>query len=92
MSTIVPLVRFVYQLVGTPAAGEVGGVQMQTQHIKAKGMKMTPGVSSFASHVEDIGEYFAPLFVNAATVVPLEYHAATEVHILGTAGERRGGG
>jgi hypothetical protein len=60
---------------------------VETKHIKAKGMKMTPGISSFASHVEDIGEYFAPLFVNAAAVVPLEHQAATEVHILGTAGD-----
>lgn len=48
---------------------------------------MTPGISSFASHVEDIGSYFAPLFVNAAKLVPPPFQADTEVHILGTAGE-----
>lgn len=60
---------------------------MQIEHIKAKGMKMTPGVSSFTSHVEDIGDYFAPLFEQAAGAVPLVHQASTEVHILGTAGE-----
>lgn len=75
--------RFVYQLTSSSSSSD--GVQMQ--HIKAKGMKMTPGVSSFASHTHDLGDYFAPLFVNAASVVPPEHHAAMEVHILGTAGE-----
>ena len=75
-------ISFVYQLTTNTASTE--GVQLQ--HMKVKGMKRTPGVSSFVSHVEDIGAYLLPLFVNAATVVPPEHHATTEVHILGTAG------
>jgi hypothetical protein len=50
-------------------------------------MKMTPGLSSFASRVEGVGEYLTPLFENAATVVPPAFQASTEVYILGTAGK-----
>jgi Golgi nucleoside diphosphatase len=60
---------------------------VQIEHLKAKGMKMTPGLSSFASRVEDVGEYLTPLFENAATVVPPEFQASTEVYVLGTAGK-----
>ena len=78
------VVRFVYQMTISSTNASSGG---QLQHIEGKGMKMTPGVSSFASRPHDIGAYFVPLFMNAASVVPPEHHAALEVHILGTAGE-----
>lgn len=51
-----------------------------------KGKKITPGISSFIDHPEDLWSYFSPVFDDAITIVPKEYHSTTQVFILGTAG------
>jgi hypothetical protein len=53
-----------------------------------KGLKVTPGLSSFSDHMEGIEEYLMPLFTDAARHIPPEYHINTTVFILGTAGMR----
>ena len=50
--------------------------------------KVRPGLSSFSDRPLDAVEYIAPLLVDAATVIPEQYHSSTQVFIKGTAGMR----
>jgi hypothetical protein len=53
-----------------------------------KGLKVTPGLSSFSDRMHEIEDYLIPLFVNAQTHIPVAFHDNTTVHVLGTAGMR----
>lgn len=88
---------FVYESVGdfsmvtkasAPDGNDFDANALRIYHVKTKGMKVTPGVSSFVDHIEDVKSYFAPIFLKAANIIPTEFHASTEVYILGTAGMR----
>ena len=47
-----------------------------------------PGLSSFASHPEDVSEYLKPLIEYAAARVPVELQHQTPLYLLATAGLR----
>merc|ERR1719399_827561 len=53
-----------------------------------KGLKVKPGLSSFAKHPQDLAEYIKPLFVEAQQLVPQSQMAYTKVYIKATAGMR----
>ena len=53
-----------------------------------KGMKVKPGLSSFATHPEDLAAYIKPLFVAAKEEVPQSQWPYTKVYIKATAGMR----
>ena len=54
-----------------------------------KGMKSTPGLSSFSnSSAAEITGYLLPTFLDAAKIIPKSCHKATKVYIKGTAGFR----
>jgi Golgi nucleoside diphosphatase len=52
------------------------------------GEKVRPGLSTFADNPLDSIEYIIPLFVNAASIIPKQFHNSTQVFIKGTAGMR----
>ena len=74
-------VSFVYKITKSSSQNEV-----KIDNVMRKGLKMTPGISSFVENLAGIRSYYVPLFVKAATAIPVEYQSSTEVHILGTAG------
>ena len=51
------------------------------------GKKVTPGISSFHSHPNDVAAYMAPVLVHAASLIPAKYHNITHVYIKATAGQ-----
>ena len=54
-----------------------------------KGMKVMPGLSSFANaSSSDIVGYLLPTFLDAAIIIPKKCHRSTKVYIKGTAGFR----
>ena len=54
-----------------------------------KGMKVMPGLSSFANATSsDIVGYLLPTFLDAAIIIPKKCHRSTKVYIKGTAGFR----
>ena len=54
-----------------------------------KGMKCTPGLSSFSNApAADIVNYLLPTFLDAAQIIPRSCHKTTKVYIKGTAGFR----
>ena len=54
-----------------------------------KGMKVMPGLSSFANaSSSDIVGYLLPTFIDAAIIIPKKCHRSTKVYIKGTAGFR----
>ena len=53
-----------------------------------KCLKVKPGLSSFFSDLDSIGEYLIPLFVDAARIIPTQYLNETSIHVIGTAGMR----
>ncbi|KAK9479000.1 nucleoside phosphatase family-domain-containing protein [Lipomyces japonicus] len=51
--------------------------------------KESPGLSSFATHVNDIGhDHLSPLLDHAKKIVPASKHAETPIFLLATAGMR----
>eukprot|EP01035_Chromulina_nebulosa_P017505 gene17505-23062_t len=55
------------------------------------GKKIQPGLSELIVNIHNqdyITEYFLPIFTDAASVIPAEYHNSTKVIIKGTAGMR----
>jgi len=57
--------------------------------IGSKGLKVSPGVSSFVGdHPRAAAEYLRPLFEHAAKIVPPELHKTTPLHLKATAGMR----
>lgn len=51
-------------------------------------LKVEPGLSSFGSHPQDLGDYLKPLFDHARSVIPPQLLAETPVYVLATAGMR----
>jgi Golgi nucleoside diphosphatase len=51
-----------------------------------RGKKVKLGISSFADHIEDVADYFTPIFLDATNYIPIEYQSKTEIFIKGTAG------
>lgn len=66
-----------------------GGTKKNDPSVKSiKGMKVTPGLSSFVNNPTAAVDYITPLFDDAASRIPSEMHQATPVYIKGTAGMR----
>lgn len=54
-----------------------------------KGVKVTPGLSSFVDATQDsIKEYILPMFYTALKIIPQDKHNTTVVYMKGTAGMR----
>lgn len=51
-------------------------------------VKVEPGLSSFAGHVQDLRSYLEDLFSHAQSIVPPYAWSQTPVHVLATAGMR----
>jgi len=54
----------------------------------SQALKIMPGISSFASHPEDVVEYFAPALITAISLVPEGDQRKTKLYIKATAGMR----
>ncbi|KDQ61239.1 hypothetical protein JAAARDRAFT_191339 [Jaapia argillacea MUCL 33604] len=50
--------------------------------------KVEPGISSFASNLEDVGPYLAPLLEHARSQIPPSLQPSTPLFLLATAGMR----
>ncbi|KAM0756523.1 hypothetical protein T439DRAFT_309014 [Meredithblackwellia eburnea MCA 4105] len=50
--------------------------------------KVEPGISTFSSHPELVGDYLRPLLDFARTVIPSSQHSTTPLYLLATAGMR----
>ncbi|KAI8454480.1 ectonucleoside triphosphate diphosphohydrolase 1 [Phakopsora pachyrhizi] len=51
-------------------------------------MKVEPGISSFATHPDDVGDYLKPLLDHASKVIPPDQIPLTPIYLLATAGMR----
>ncbi|KAK0527100.1 Golgi apyrase [Tilletia horrida] len=51
-------------------------------------LKVEPGISSFATHTQDLPEYLGQLFAHAVDVIPHPMLSSTPVYLLATAGMR----
>ncbi|CAD6907043.1 unnamed protein product [Tilletia laevis] len=51
-------------------------------------LKVEPGISSFATHPQDLPDYLSKLFAHAVDVIPHLAHSSTPVYMLATAGMR----
>ena len=56
--------------------------------IGTKGMKVTPGLSSFGDNPQKAISYFEPLLIDCTTFIPKSKRESTKVFIKGTAGMR----
>ncbi|CAO1632576.1 unnamed protein product [Sympodiomycopsis kandeliae] len=50
--------------------------------------KVEPGLSSFASHSQDLPGYLGPLFDHAKSIIPSDKLSSTPVYVMATAGMR----
>ncbi|KAE8213095.1 hypothetical protein CF327_g3349 [Tilletia walkeri] len=51
-------------------------------------LKVEPGISSFATHPQDLHDYLSKLFAHAVDVIPHQALSSTPVYMLATAGMR----
>lgn len=56
--------------------------------VSTKGLKVTPGLSSFSESMHNINGYLIPVLEDAMIHVPHEFRANTTINMLGTAGMR----